>query len=98
MANLFLARDQTAHTNLFKVNVMSDKKCFKREFEQLKKDFRRRSWQNLFWQEVRLLIRILPRNRNLGKNFSKLILKLYLGVEEGEKRKTCNFSIKYLQS
>ena len=48
MANLFLARDQTAHTNLFKVNVMSDKKCFKREFEQLKKDFRRRSWQNLF--------------------------------------------------
>ena len=66
----------------------------KRRFEQSKRISRRRSWQNHYWQEVRLLIQILPRNRNLGKNFSKLILKLYLGVGEKEKRKTCNFSIK----
>ena len=97
MANLFLARDQTAHTNMFKINVISGKMILKGTIE-MRRISRRRSWQIDFWQEVRLLIRILPRNRNLGKNFSKLILKLYLGVGEKEKRKTCNFSIKYLQS
>ena len=52
----FLARDQTAYTNLFKINVISDNQCFIKRFEQvcninlkkIEKDFDEKILENSF--------------------------------------------------